>query len=329
MLSHWGGMLWQTVADWWEDKAPRLGAAIAFYTILSLTPVLILFTPVARLLFRQQAPDNPAKVAGEMEALVGHAGAQALASILSDAQMQAAANPVTRLISILVLLFGASAVFAELQDALDTIWEVVPKPGRAAVWSFIRTRLLSFAMVLGVGFLLVVSLVLSAGLGVVREYADERFAKLAWLWTGVEAGASLVLITVLFAMIFKILPDVNLQWRDVWIGAALTSILFAVGRMLIGAYLGRATVGRGYGATAQSLVVLLVWVYYSAQILVLGAEFTKVYSKRSGSKVKPTEDAVPITDEARAQQGIAKKEVVEAVKEVVEKKEAEKVEGPG
>jgi membrane protein len=328
MLSRWGGMLWQTVDDWWEDKAPRLGAAIAFYTILSLTPVLILFTPVARLLFRQQAPDNPAKVAGEMEALVGHAGAKALATVLSDAQMQAATNPVTRVISIVVLLFGASAVFAELQDALDTIWEVVPKPGRAAVWSFIRTRLLSFAMVLGVGFLLVVSLVLSAGLGVVREYADERFAKLAWLWTGVEAGASLVLIAVLFAMIFKVLPDVNLQWRDVWIGAAITSALFAVGRMLIGAYLGRATVGAGYGATAQSLVVLLVWVYYSAQILMLGAEFTKVYSRRSGSKVTPTEDAVPITNEALAQQGITKKEVVEAVTEVVEKKEAEKSEGP-
>src|SRR5688500_398587 len=143
MLSHWGGMLWQTVADWWEDKAPRLGAAIAFYTILSLTPLLILFTPVARLLFRRQAAYDPVKVANEMETLVGQAGAEALASILSDAQIHAAANPVTRAISIVVLLFGASAVFAELQDALDTIWEVVPKPGRAAVWSFIRTRLLS------------------------------------------------------------------------------------------------------------------------------------------------------------------------------------------
>ncbi len=327
MLSRWGGMLWQTVADWWEDKAPRLGAALAYYTVLSLAPVVILVTPVAGLLFRQKSPDARAEVVGEMAELVGQEGARALRSVLSDAQLQAAQNPVTRALTILVLLFAASAVFAELQDALDTIWEVAPKPGRAAVWSFIRTRLLSFAMVLGVGFLLVVSLIFSAGLGVLREYADERFATLAWLWTALDTGLSLVLITVLFAMIYKVLPDVNLQWRDVWLGAALTSALFVIGRVLIGAYLGRASVGAGYGAAAQSLVVLLVWVYYSSQILLLGAEFTKVYSKRSGSKVTPTEDAVPVTDEARAQAGITKKEVVEAVKEVVEKKEAEQGEG--
>lgn len=323
MLSRWGGMLWQTVADWWEDKAPRLGAALAYYTILALAPVVILVTPVARLLFRRKGSDAQADVVGEMAALVGTSGATALASVLGDAQVLTAANPAARAVTILVLLFGASAVFAELQDALDTIWEVAPKPGRTAVWSFVRTRLLSFAMVLGVGFLLVVSLILSAGLGVLREYADERFAPLAWLWTALDTGVSFLLITVLFAMIFKVLPDVNLQWRDVWIGAAITSALFAIGRALIGAYIGRASVGVGYGAAAQSIVVLLVWVYYSAQILLLGAEFTKVYSKRAGSKVTPTEDAVPITDEARAQQGIAKKDVVEAVKEVVEKKEAE------
>jgi membrane protein len=327
MLARWRGILWQTVADWWEDKAPRLGAALAYYTVLSLAPVVILVTPVAGLLFREKGPDARAEVVGEMAGLVGHEGARALRSVLSDAQIQAAKSPVTRVITVLVLLFAASAVFAELQDALDTIWEVAPKPGRTAVWSFVRTRLLSFAMVLGVGFLLVVSLIFSAGLGVLREYADERFAKLAWLWTALDTGLSLVLITVLFAMIFKVLPDVNLEWRDVWLGAALTSALFAVGRVLIGAYLGRASVGAGYGAAAQSLVVLLVWVYYSSQILLLGAEFTKVYSKRSGSKVTPTADAVPVTNEARAQAGITKKEVVEAVKEVVEKKEAERGEG--
>src|SRR5688572_15370603 len=196
MLSRWGGMLWQTVADWWEDKAPRLGAALAYYTILSLAPVVILVTPVARLLFRRKGADARSDVVGEMAALVGTSGANALGSILGDAQVFTAANPALRVLTILVLLFGASAVFAELQDALDTIWEVAPKPGRAAVWSFVRARLLSFAMVLGVGFLLVVSLILSAALGVLREYADDRFTTLAWQWTALDLAVSFLLITV-------------------------------------------------------------------------------------------------------------------------------------
>ena len=324
MISRWGDMLWQTLLDWWEDKAPRLGAALAYYTVLALAPVVILFTPVAGRLFGQDATEAREELVGEMAKLVGSEGEAAVRAVLTNAQLKAAQNPAARIITFIVLLVGASGVFAELQDALDTIWEVTPKPGRAAVWSFVRQRLLSFAMVLGIGFLLVVSLLLSAGLSALEEYAQGGARKdEALLWRVLEQSASFVLITLLFAMIFKILPDVNLQWRDVWIGAMITSLLFGVGRWLIGEYLGRSTVGAGYGA-AGSLVVLLVWVYYSAQILLLGAEFTKVYSKRSGSKVTPTEDAVPVTDEARAQAGITKKEVVEAVKEVVEKKEEEK-----
>jgi membrane protein len=328
MLSHWGGMLWQTVLDWWEDKAPRLGAALAYYTVLALAPVVILFTPVAGRLFGQDPTEARQEIVGEMAKLVGKKGEEAVRAVLLNAQTNVARNPAARVITFVILLIGASGVFVELQDALDTIWEVTPKPGRAAVWSFVRQRLLSFAMVLGIGFLLVVSLLLTAGLAALEDYArggprEEE----ALFWRVLEQAVSFVLITLLFAMIFKVLPDVNLQWRDVWVGAMITSLLFGLGRWLIGAYLGQASVGAGYGA-AGSLVVLLVWVYYSAQILLLGAEFTKVYSKRSGSKVTPTADAVPVTEEARAQVGITKKEVVEAVKEVVERKEAEQGERP-
>src|SRR5688572_9627634 len=287
MLAHWAGIFKQTALDWWEDKAPRLGAALAYYTVLALAPVVILFTPVASRLFGQNPTEARKEIVGEMEKLVGKKGEEAVRAVLLSAQTQAANNPAARVITFIVLLVGASGVFVELQDALDTIWEVTPKPGRAAVWSFVRQRLLSFAMVLGIGFLLVVSLLLSAALTAVEEYArggpqqEEALVRRV-----VEQVVSFVLITLLFAMIFKILPDVNLQWRDVWIGAMITSLLFGVGRWLIGAYLGRASISAGYGA-AGSLVVLLVWIYYSAPTLLLGAEFTEVYSKRSGSQVTP------------------------------------------
>ena len=323
MVAHWGGMFWQTLQDWWEDKAPRLGAALAYYTILALAPLVILFTPVAGRLFGHDPTEARKEIVGEVERLVGQEGAEAVRAVLTKAQVKAASHPAARLLTFIVLLIGASGVFAELQDALDTSWEVTPKPGRTAVWSFVRQRLLSFAMVLGTGFLLVVSLMFSAAVAALRSYAQHRFQQdQALILTLLDQAVSFLLITLLFAMIFKILPDVNLQWRDVWIGAMITSLLFGLGRWLIGEYLGRASIGTGYGA-AGSLVVLLVWIYYSSQILFLGAEFTKVYSKRSGSKVTPTADAVPVTAEARAQQGITNKEVVEAVKEVVEKKEAE------
>jgi membrane protein len=309
-------ILKETLAGWWEDKAPRLGASLAYYTILALAPLVILVTPVAELLFGNDAQQE---VVSEVAQMIGKQGADAVRDVLLQVRYKFRPGPAAKLFGLAVLLFGASGVFAELQDALDTIWEVTPKPGRAAVWSFVRQRLVSFAMVLGTGFLLIVSLLFSTLLARLREYADERLREYALLWTVLGGLISFGVITVLFAMIFKVLPDVKMPWRGVWIGAALTSVLFGVGRFLIGMYLGRASIGTAYGA-AGSLVVLLVWIYYSSQILYLGAEFTKAYTRRAGARAVPTEDAVPVTEEARAQQGITHQAVVEAVAQVVEEK---------
>lgn len=388
----WWPLLKQTLADWWEDRAPRLGAALAFYTVLSLAPLLVIVTPMLGAVFGDARARKG--IERQFEQLVGKEGAAAIGVMLKDPEVITAvvgeaatqpstppaepatqpadaatqpvepttqeSGPTTRpatrpvddpaaaadgpppertappasrspwpgrvawIISIVVLAFGATNVFAELQDSLNTIWEVTPKPGAAAVWDFVRQRVLSFAMVMVIGFLLLVSLVLSAVLEAVQTYfAGTDVDEAAGLWTAANTGVSYLVITVLFSLIFKVLPDVKLRWRDVFVGALLTAGLFTVGRHVIGEYLGRAGVGERYGAS-RSLVALLIWVYYSAQILLLGAEFTKVWSQRTrGHRAEPTENAIPITEEARAQQGITHKEVVEAVTEVVERKEAD------
>jgi membrane protein len=251
----------------------------------------------------------------QFEALVGKEGAAAVDAILSSKPNY----PPTRLTTYLgigVLVFGATGVFAQLQDALNTVWGVVPAPGfgKHALLSFLRQRFVSFAMVLGISFLLMVSLVLSAGLAVVRNVIDRRFETMAITWTIAHNVTSIVIVTILFAMIFKILPDAKVPWRDVWVGAVLTSLLFTAGKFVIGLYLGNASVGRAYGG-AGSVVVLLVWVYYSAQIVFLGAEFTHEYAKVRGSRVVPEDHAVPVTAEARAQQGIPEPEQVKATVE--------------
>jgi membrane protein len=372
----WWPLLKQTLADWLEDKAPRLGAALAFYTVLSLAPLLVIVTPILGAVIGSDEARRG--VAAQFEALVGPEGAAAVEVMLEDPQVSskladsaeevAATKPATRpttlplpraqssdattpvttapttlparrgpvwpsrlawALSIGVLIFGATNVFAELQDSLNTIWEVTPRPGASFVWGFVRQRLLSFAMVMSICFLLLVSLVLSAVFEAVRAYfASTWIERSAQFWQLANNGASFLVVTLLFALMFKVLPDVKLRWRDVMIGALLTAGLFTVGRHVIGQYLGRVGVGERYGAS-RSLVALLVWVYYSAQILLLGAEFTKVWSRRAGGRVQPTEVAVPITEEARAQAGIAHKEVVEAVKDVVERKEADGCLEPG
>jgi membrane protein len=317
----WAALFKETAAEWWGDKAPRLGASLAYYTVLSLAPLLVLVTPVVGWMFgpnraRKQVIDQVGQLLGRdagiaVDALIGLGGLQR-------------PSPLATALTACVLLFAASGVFAELQDAMDTIWEVAPRPvGRAALLGMLRQRFLSFAMVLGIGFLLLVSLVISAVLASARAYAEEHVRVAAAVWTAAHGAASFGVITVLFALVFKVLPDVKTRWRDVWLGAALTSALFAAGRYLIGKYIGRAALWQSYGQGARSLVALLVWVYYSAQILIFGAEFTKTYARRLGAGAVPTEAAVPVTEEARAQQGITKPEVVQATAEVVERKKLE------
>jgi membrane protein len=296
-------ILQATVHEWSEDKVPRLGAALAFYSLLSLAPLTLIAVAVAGFVFGEAAAQG--HVVSQMRGLVGQQGAEAVQEMLAHAH-RPGAGVVATLIGVATLLIGAGGVFGALQDALNTIWEVQPKPGRGWL-GIIKDRFLSFAMVLGTGFLLLVSLLLSAALAAVFHGIESLAPGAGILLRVANTVLSFALISVLFALIFKVLPDVEISWRDVWVGAVLTTILFLIGKGLIGLYLGRSSYGSAYGA-AGSLVVLVVWVYYSALILFFGAEFTQVYANHYGSRIKPSPGAEPVTEEARAKQGIPRTE---------------------
>jgi membrane protein len=281
--------------EWSEDKASRLAAALAYYAAISLAPLIIIFTGITGWAFGRAAAAN--QIVGQIEGLVGHKSAQVIQNIIAQAN-KPASGIVSSVVGTVILLAGASGVFGALQDGLNTIWEVAPKPGRG-VPRIIKDRFLSLTMVLGVGFLLLTSLIISAGLAVLGKYI-AGILPLSWLALEIlNLLVSFAVVATLFALIFKVLPDVEIAWSNVWIGACITSLLFTIGKFLIGLYLGRGTVGTAYGA-AGSLVVILIWIYYSAQILFFGAELTKVYANRFGSHIKPAADAVPATEEARA-----------------------------
>lgn len=306
-------LLKATFSKWTEDKVPRLAAALAYFTVFSLAPLLIISISIAAIFFGEDAARG--QIVGQIQSLVGQEGAEAIESMIANAN-QVEGGVVATIVGIVTLLLGASGVFGQLQDALNTIWEVAPKPGRGIV-NFIRIRILSFGMVLAIGFLLLVSLIASAVLAGLGTFMNGILPDLAPLWEVVNFVVSFGVITFLFALIYKVLPDVRITWGDVWIGAAFTAFLFTIGRTLIGIYLGSAAVGSAYGA-AGSLVVILVWVFYSAQILLFGAEFTQVYARRYGSRIRPTSIAVPLTDEGRVQQGIPRTEYVKAIAEAEE-----------
>jgi membrane protein len=291
-------LLRETFADWTEDKAPQLGAALAFYTALSITPLLVITLGVAAFFLGDNAAAG--QVSEQLRELVGDEGGNAIEDMIASANEPATGAFATTL-SIITLLVGASGVFGQLQGALNTIWEVQPKPGRG-VWGFVRDRFLSFAMVMGMAFLLLVSLVITAGIAAAHNLLGGLPDSLPWLAQGINFAASFAVLTLLFGMMFKLLPDVKMAWSDVWLGAAVTAILFTVGKFAIGLYLGHSSMASSYGV-AGSFVVLLVWVYYSAQILFFGAELTQVYANQFGSKIVPAEGAEPLTDQARAQQG--------------------------
>ena len=288
-------------AEWSEDKASRLAAALSYYSAVSLAPLLIVLLSIAGLVFGREAASG--HIAGQVQGLVGQDRAQVIEDIIANAN-KPATGVVSGVVGTIILLLGAAGVFGALQDGLNTVWEVEPKPGRGVV-GILKDRFLSLTMVLGVGFLLLVSLVLSAALALLGKY----FAVILPLHPLVLEVMNFVLsfgvITLLFALMFKILPDVEIAWSDVWIGAAITALLFTIGKVLIGLYLGRSTIGTTYGA-AGSLVVILIWIYYSAQILFFGAELTQVYTNKYGSKIRPSKDAVQVTRNTRAEQGLSK-----------------------
>jgi membrane protein len=271
---------------WQEDKASRLAAALAYYTIFSLAPLLIIVIAITGLFWQQQAVQQ--QVMSQIRGLVGQDGAKFVADLLSSGSNPAGGITAT-VLGILTLILGALSVFNELHNALNTIWEIKEEETKGflqSVKKIIFDRFLSFAMILGIGFLLLVSLVISAGLSAVQTTIGNLFPFSEIILQLINLVISVGVITVLFALIYKFLPDAEIAWRDVWLGAFVTAVLFSLGKLLIGIYLGNSAVTSSFGA-AGSLVLLLVWIYYSAQIFFFGAEFTEVYANQRGSKILP------------------------------------------
>jgi membrane protein len=291
-------LLMATVHDWQTDKASRLGAALAYYMVFSLPALLIIVITIVGVVFGQQAAQ--AKILSQIQGVVGQQGADLVKTMIESAN-QPRTGTLATVVGLIMLLIGGFSAYGQLQDALNTIWEVAPKPGRG-LKGILQDRLASSALVLGTAFLLLVSLVISAGLSATTTYLNGVFWNMLFFAQLLNVLISFGVITFLFAMIFKYLPDAKIAWRDVWIGAILTALLFTLGKFLIGLYLGNAGVTTAYGA-AGSLVIILLWIYYSAQILLFGAEFTQVYANRYGSKVMPTDNAVAVTALQRAHEG--------------------------
>jgi len=298
-LKEIGDLFKQTFVEWNEDKVPRLGAALAFYTALSLAPLLVLALRVAAIFFGDDAARG--EIEHQMQSMIGEHGAESVQAMLESAN-QPETGLMATIFSLVTLLFGASGVFGQLQDSLNTIWEVTPKAGRG-LWGLLQDRFLSIAMVMGVAFLMVVSLLVSAGLAFVGSYASQLLENSQIVLRGFNLLLSLLIFTGLFGLMFKYLPHAKISWKDVWYGAAMTAVLFTIGKFVIGLYLGHSSFANSYGV-AGSLIVLLVWVYYSAQILFFGAEFTQVYANRYGKKIVPSDNAESVTEEKRSQEGI-------------------------
>jgi membrane protein len=289
------GILKQTFSQWSNDKVPRLGAALAYYTVFSIVPLLVIIIAMIGLIMGQEAAQS--YIIDQLAGLMGEQSANAIKDMIERAN-QSSTGIVATVVAVGTLLFGASGLFGQLQDALNSIWGVEPKPGRG-IWGMIQDRFLSFMAVLGTGFLLLVSLVLSAALSAFGKWFGGWLPGPEFVLQTLNFIISLGVITALFAMMFKFLPDAKIAWSDVWVGAAMTAFLFTIGKFLIGLYLGKSDVGSAYGA-AGSLVILLLWVYYSSQILLFGAEFTQVYANTSGSRIVPTDQAM-VTDPRKAQ----------------------------
>jgi membrane protein len=287
--------------DWIEDKAPRLGASLAFYAAISIAPLLVIALSIAGFFFGEEAARG--EIVDELQSLVGKEGGKAIEEMIENAN-KPRTGTLAAAFGIATLLFGASGVFGQLQDALNTIWEVKPKSGRG-LWGFIKDRFLSLAMVMGVMFLLLVSLLVTAALSTLTALTERLPDAVEWLAPLANFAISFVVIATLFGIMFKWLPDVKIAWRDVWLGAILTALLFTIGKFAIGLYLGRSSTASSYGV-AGSFVVLLLWTYYSAQILFFGAEFTQVYANQFGSRIVPAEDAEHVTEADRQQEGRAR-----------------------
>ena len=285
------GLLKQTFSEWLEDKAPQLGAALAYYTVFSLAPLILILLAIVGLIFRNDPGGAWNKVTEQMSYFLDKSAVEVVQNIAQKAA-QPNKSLLATIIGILLALFGASGVFGQLQDALNTIWGVKAKPG-GGIWGFLRSRFLSFAMVGGICFLLLVSLTLESVLKGFSHYIQGVLPGGVVIAMAVYWTFDLAVVILLFAIIFKFLPDAKIQWRDVWIGAGMTAIFFAIGKWALGLYLGSGSAASAYGA-ASSLITLLLWIYYSSQILLFGAEFTQVYACRAGRGIAPDEHAIRV-----------------------------------
>ena len=281
-------LLRKSAAAWNTDDASSMGAALAFYTLFSIAPLLVMIIAVASLILGPDAAQE--HILGQLRALTGAAGAQAVAELLKSANSPAK-NALTALVGTVVLLLGATSVFTELYGDLNRIWRSPSAPKASGIWHLLRTRILSFGMILGIQFLLIVSLVVSAAVAAAGARWGARFTGWPLVDRAVNFSLSLAIYTVAFAMIYKYVPRAHVTWHDVWIGAAVTAVLFETGKLLIG-LVGLTWITSAVGA-AGSLVVLLIWVYYSAQVFLLGAEFTRVYAYREGSRADEEPPAPP------------------------------------
>ena len=293
-MSRYVTLFRQAFTEFNSDKVPRLGAALAYYTIFSLAPLLLIVIAIAGLVFGHDAAQG--KIFEQLKSVLGPTTAAAMQEMVKNAAKPKSGSVAT-IIGIITLIVGASGVFGQLKDALNTIWDVKPKEG-GGIMSLIRDRFLSFAMVFGVGFLLMVSLVIDTAIAAMGKYAGSHLPGGEALWHIVELTFLFCVVTVLMAGIFRVLPDLKIEWRDVWLGAALTSALIVLGKFALGIYFARSAIGSSFGA-AGSLVIILLWVYYSAQILLFGAEFTQVYARAHGSlkeaakTTKPSPEVIP------------------------------------
>lgn len=271
-------LLKDTVTAWVDDYAPSMGAALAYYTVFSVAPLLLIVIAVAGLVFGQEASEG--EVLAQLQLLMGEKAAAAIQELLRSVY-QPARGTLATVVGAVVLLVGATTVFAELQNSLDRIWRA-PARNSSGMWNLVRARLLSFGMILAIGFMMIVSLVASAALAALASWYQPYFGSYERVAAAVDTVLSFAFLTVSFALIYKIIPRVTIGWGDVWLGALVTAVLFSIGKLLIGLYIGKTAIASTFGAAA-SVAVLLIWVYYAAQIFLLGAEFTRVYAYTYGS----------------------------------------------
>jgi membrane protein len=275
-------MFADALGAWWNDNAPRLGASLAYYTLFAIAPVLLVAIAIAGFVFGEEAVRG--EIVGQLDELVGQQGALAVQNLLEGAS-QHRSGLLATIVGAITFVLAATGAFLELQTALNTIWRVKANP-ELNFRAYVMDRVRSFGLVIAIGFLLVVSLAVSAALAALGSWLGRRAPALPWLWSSLDLIVSVVGITALFAILYRFLPDVRLRWGDVTVGAFVTALLFTVGKFAIGFYLGHSSMASSYGATG-SILVLLVWVYYSSQIVLLGAEFTRIYTRREGRRPKP------------------------------------------